>query len=452
VSVWSEGIADAVATGPFVHVGIGMGDLLTLLAAGADVRASVSVQPLGAPARTGSPVPLLSLTAPCRSGFALQAEHLGRVLEEEADAVAAFLDTHDPAGEAIVVGAQSAPPAACAGRSRWLPDTRLARSLETKAASGATLGHVVPWVEGEPGPAVADDQWWRTTTARLGCERLVVQRVGLSSSGESTWVCASPREAQAATERCGGGARVSAWLTGPSVNVTAVVSREGDVLVLPPSHQLLFPDESGRPLYFGNTFGDLSDALRDRLVSDARRVGAELVVRGYVGSFGLDAVVAADGPRYHDLNARMNGAMVAFDLHLPVVTGALLFPGWCTAERVTASEAELRAAVEQSPITRWLLTTCAPPHPGARPVRAGSYRLARELRSATWIDEASGGRPVQGDVVLVEPRTSSAQARPGDRREVANLWCSADLTAALLERHGEAAPERMVRVLEAADG
>jgi hypothetical protein len=453
VSVWAAGIAEATAKGFYLHVGIGVSDVRALLAAGVDVRAAVSVSPEAAPPARGCPVPLLSFTAPTRSGVDLQAGHFGLLLEEKASVIASFFDDHDPDGEATVVGAQSAPLEASGGRAQWLPDSRLARALELKGPSGSLLGDLVPWIEAEAGPASANGRWWREATARLRADRLVVQRVGLSAAGEGTWVCASVTEVQVAMERCGGPTRVSPWLQGASVNVTALISLEGAVVVLPPSRQLVLPDGEGRPLYFGNTFDGVVGAQNDRLVSDARMVGVELASRGYVGPFGLDAILTAEGPRYHDLNARVNGAMYAHSLELPIIVGGLLFPGWCTSERRAAAEAEVRSAVERNPIARWLLTVPAVAgQPVPHPPVGGFYRLDAALRTAQRIGAVGDRAAVRDDVVFVEPRSPRVVHRAGERREVANVWCSAELAATLLDRHGDTAARRMVGALEGASG
>lgn len=453
MATWRRGVARAVERGPVVHVGIGVDDVAALVAAGADVRAAVAVHPSGAAPATHPTVPTLAVPARALGSFALQAGGFSEAVDAAAPAIVGFLDEHDPTGEAVVVGTLSAPTHGIGRREAWVPPSHLASALEAKSSTGSPLSDAVRWVPAEAGPAHADEAWWRSVTERLGAERVVVQEVGLSAAGERTWLCADLAQAQAALRSCTRGARVSPWLEGISANVCGVVARSGDVLALPPSRQVMMAP-AGHTVYVGNAVGGRwSDGLEE-LTEAVCAAGREMAQRGYVGLFGLDAIVGSSGAWFHDLNARLNGAVSAIGLRAPILAGTMLLSGWGADADLDLAAQELRRALDERPAARWILY--APIGSGAAASGAappeGLYRVDPTAPHAELVGPADL-EAVDGDLAVLRHRAVlNAEVRPGDRVGVgvASLFLAPDLSDALVAAHGDQAVARVLTALRGA--
>lgn len=451
--VWRGAIAEVVAQGPFVVLATGVDPSLDLRTSGATVVAQVRIGPVASRATTRSApavVPTLDLQAP-GTELDVQAEGFGRALEDPCNDLAGFFDCHDPHRAARLVTTHSTPTAAAADRECWASGPELARHLETKRSTGALLASTVPWVPGITVPERLDERWWREATSGDACG-VVVQRAGLSAGGEATWLCATLDEARAALAACDA-VRVSPWLGGLPINVVGVVARGGEVLVLPPSRQLVVPDVTRRPLYCGNAFDWDDPTLCAEVETHARATGRVLAGLGFAGFFGLDGLLTPDGIRYHDLNARINGAVLAVDAHVPVLVGGMLLSGWGTPERIAAAEAEVRAALDAAPIARWRITsTRARSGPLARVPRSGRYRLdpAGPSLSLLEIDDRPTGAGVEGDVVVVRPRAvSGTWADAGARAPLADLLCAPAMADTLVAMHGVEVIDRLADAVQA---
>lgn len=443
--IWDAGLTAALANRPVVYFGPGIGATSGVAAAGADIRAAVEVVVTGAKA-SDAQYPVYTMETTSRSTSEVQVSLFPDVLEQRADDVLAFLAQHDPDEEAVVLAPLPVPSAAIGRRASWTTEATLARQLEAKRATGHALNGVLPWVPSEAVPDHVDTTWWTEIIGRLACERLVVQAVGLNAGGETTWLCSSLAEVAEAAGAAGD-SRVSAYIDGLSINVMGCVGAHGAVMVLPPSRQLL-DDTAGRALYVGNSFDGITEDASSRLIDDARRAGHALAARGYVGAFGLDVIVDESGQLlYHDLNARVNGSVHAFDLLFPAMAGLLAAPGWLAPEVVEPVETELRALLAERPIARWSLTEVVTQTTCVRVPRAGLYRIDRDRRRAVHLDDAHLADAVQEDTALLRPRRQPDRtAEAGDVVVVGDLWCGAQFAAALEDELGGNA---MAMLLEA---
>jgi hypothetical protein len=262
-------------------------------------------------------------------------------------------------------------------------------------------------------------------------------------------VCGSAAQAIAAIERAGA-SRVAPYLDGISVNVMGAVGAHGSVMVLPPTRQLL-DLRAGRPIYAGNTFAGVPDGGSRALVDAARRAGHELAARGYLGAFGLDAIVDGTGRLvFHDLNARVNGAVHAFDLHFPALAGLLAAAGWVVPDLVTPAEAEVQALVAARPVARWQLTQIVTDPTPLQVPRPGLYRIDPDGGRAVHLDEGHHPDEVGGDTVLVRSRAVPARPSAGHVITVADLWCDATFGLALEQTLGAPAATRLVDLLRGA--
>lgn len=440
-TVWHSGIARAIAGRRFVFVGSGVALAEGLRAHGADVAAIVVVVAAGAPPAEHRAVPVISMTAPTPSWLVLQAEAFPSTLVGGRDRIRRLLDAVDPDGTAVVVGNVTVPAAIADGRTSWAPESATAAAVEAKLPTGSPVSSAVPWIPSLPVPPVVGRRWWDDTSRAFGAERVVVQRLGPGAGGITTWVCDGPAAASAAVAACGGrGARVSPFVDGVPVNVMAVVVH-GGVLVLPPTRQIVMTID-GQPIYAGN---DTSCCpARDRLIEGARVAGSVLASRGYRGPFGLDAIVTPDGAAlFHDLNARVNGAVHAFSLRLPVYIGTLVAPGWVTPATIDDAEREVAASVHDRPLARWSLTV--------RPDEETT--LGAVPGPATCRVDVDGGVLVQvgaedpaavgGDRVVVRPRVAAGtRLAPGVDVTVADMWCEPMLSGDVIARYGDQASAR----------
>lgn len=450
--IWSDGMAAALANRSVVFFGAGLTAANALAAAGADVRAAVYVAAEGAtPIATSFPVYVVQTET--RSRTNLQVPIFPDVLEARAHDVLAFLAEHDRDEHAVVLAGLPVPPAAIAGRTSWTVDAALARTLEEKRPGHGPLDGVLPWVSSEPVPAQVDEPWWREITARLGTARLVVQALGLNCGGDRTWLCAAVDDVRRAVAS-GGASRVSGYIDGVSVNVMGCVGADGAVMIMPPSRQLC-AHLHGRPLHAGNIFEGIAGETGAPLIDDARLAGKALAERGYVGTFGLDGIVDGSGQcHYHDLNARVNGVVHAFNLLLPAMSGLLLAPGWLGPDGVQPAEHEASRLVVDRPIARWALME-EPAEPiCVRVPKAGLYRVDPVAGRAWYVDAVDQPDAVDGDVVLVRQSCQSGwSARAGELVDVADLWCAAAVATALERRWDGAAMSTLLdAVRTASDG
>jgi hypothetical protein len=450
---WQAGVRAAASRSTLAYVGPGTTYCNRLIDVGANVVAAVAVVPEGVPMPDPPSAPTHTLIAATRSGLDLQAETFGRTLELAASGVSAFLDEHDPGQDAAVVGVLGVPSEAIGARPPWVSGAAIARDLECKHPTSAVLDGVLPWIPGEAAPAHPDERWWRDTTSRMATDRLVLQRAGLSSGGAGTWCCSSWSEAAAALASCPT-ARVSPFVDGVSANVMGCVTIDGTVIAFPPTRQLMVTEGDGQQVYVGNVAGGRWVEGLEEMTDHARCAGSAMAAMGFVGPFGIDALVGDDGPRYHDLNARLNGAAHAFDLDQPVVVGLMLAEAWMPAAGAASVEAELHRAVGERPIARWWLTGPVSTARTVGPVpAAGLHRIDPAVPATVLIESDPSPDPlaVAGDVAFLRPRTvPHATLLPGDRLVLADLWCTPELSDELFDHHGDQALPRLVTAFQAA--
>lgn len=431
MSAWVDAIADARRDASFIYVGPADQWLDALRAGGVEVAVHVITAPS-----------VYQSSPPLGPGW--------RAQQQEVGSISSFLDRHDPGRDKPILGLYSVDVGMSRGRTAWVADSELAYRLESKSSVGAPLYGVVPWMPAFPAPPRIEDGWFEQVTREHGVEALAVQHLGLSWCGEKTWRCRSATEVALVLERCPA-VRISPWIDGLPINIAGAVSLDGEVLVLPPSRQLIVPDREGRPLYCGNVVGALGDAEVAAVAGHARAVGEALAGRGYVGMFGVDGIMDADGVRYHDLNPRVNGAMAAYDLLVPVVVGLLVFSGWADASRIASAELELETEARAAPSARWRLVQLVDRSGSVGPVPvAGLYRLDPAGPTLTFLEPDADHAPAAArhDVVLIRPRICpSTEVQIGHHAALADLWCSAELADDLIAVHGSQVVERLVQAL-----
>jgi hypothetical protein len=97
------------------------------------------------------------------------------------------------------------------------------------------------------------------------------------------------------------------------LNLNAVVFSDGRVTLHPPSLQLIgLPGCTNRKFgYCGNDFaqvGDIPDKFLDDLEEFVRKAGAWLAQKGYLGAFGIDALICNDQLYLTEINPRFQGS------------------------------------------------------------------------------------------------------------------------------------------------
>ena len=213
----------------------------------------------------------------------------------------------------------------------------------------------------------------------------------------------------------GGDGRVSVYVDGVSANVMGCVGADGAVLVLPVARQLT-TEIDGQPLYCGNVFSGISSETRHGSSTTRWRAGHALAARGDIGVFGLDCIIDSSGGRqYHDVNARVNGAVHAMDLVFPAYVGLVSARGWLVPEAVHGVEQEVHGLVDSRPIARWVLLERVHKTGCVNVPRSGVYRLDVDQRRASFVEGGHRPEVMGGDLVLLRGALRSGVAGPAGR-------------------------------------
>jgi len=413
-----------------VVIGIGVDQMLGFSAAGARLAGAISVVPAGSPPPTVATLPVLSLTARTRDVLVVAVCGFAQTLADHHQEVVTFLDSVDPDRAAVIAGYLPVPRTILEGRRAWVADAAVASRLEDKAGARDALSQAVPVVASERLPSRPDQRWWSDTCARWGTDRLVVQAAGLSGGGSGTTVCDSVSELPTLN-----GGQVMPFVDGVTANVTGVIDCTGHVAAFPASRQLIRL-ENGRPLYAGNVTGEpWATDQRPAIGAEVRAIGAELAARGYVGPFGADFILTADGRRlYHDLNPRINGVVdnMAYLLdrpgQVPLVPLLLSEPDWADDEQMEF-EQSLHAAAAARPLARlWLTRTARQRALIAVVPPSGAWEIDPSGPTGRYL----GGAALGGTTAILHTTLAPGQTvEAGDRLVLGNLYCEPALAARL---------------------
>jgi hypothetical protein len=183
-----------------------------------------------------------------------------------------------------------------------------------------------PWVETElRAHGVPTIQWQYFTPGdrevmreRMGGQDCVV-RANYSDGGIGLVLSRAGDDREAHIPQYSGGFLAFAPMLEPSVplNVGGCVFRDGTVTVRHPSLQLIgVPVCTARRFgYCGNDFAAVADVLGrdtlDRFEAITRRAGKWLFKHGYLGAFGLDALLCGDDVCLTEVNPRFQGSSAA---------------------------------------------------------------------------------------------------------------------------------------------
>lgn len=215
----------------------------------------------------------------------------------------------------------------------YSPSNVLTCGLMTSLDSTLLLGMLVerqaafelkPWVENELRKlGVPTLPWHYTrylTTASVAemfsAGPALVVRFPRSRGGMSLWVVAGPEELAALTETRPreGYYCVTPFLSDTvPVNVNACAFCDGRISLHGCSIQLVgVPLCTARPLgYAGNDFGALANLPKSALASLdrlTRKVGTWLASQGFIGAFGLDALIRGDEALFVEVNPRFQAS------------------------------------------------------------------------------------------------------------------------------------------------
>lgn len=193
-----------------------------------------------------------------------------------------------------------------------------------------------PWVELELGrwgvpvlqwDYVADED--RGSVARRAELEALVLRPSADTGGEGIVVADGPSDVERLwPSREDELVAVSTFLEGSTpLNFSGVVFPDGNCRLHPPSVQLIgVPECTARRFgYCGNDFGAatrLGFAAHEQIDRMGRTVSAWLHAQGYVGAFGVDALLHEDRVWFTEINPRFQGsstlsARIASDLDMP---------------------------------------------------------------------------------------------------------------------------------------
>ncbi len=189
--------------------------------------------------------------------------------------------------------------------NRLLNDKPLVEA-ELSAASGVSM---VPW---RPVPTGEERSAFIESELRGGP---IALRISPAAGGQGHEVVHNSAQlGSSVLARRAGAVMVSPYLAGHiPVNVAACVFQDGGVTLHTPSIQLvgipgLTPFDLG---YCGNDFAAvkcLSGAALENLEGATRKVGRWMHSRGFVGAFGLDALVDGDDVLFVEINPRFQGS------------------------------------------------------------------------------------------------------------------------------------------------
>ncbi len=258
---------------------------------------------------------------------------------------------------------------------------------------------------------------------RFGVPFIVQAPVG--ASGVGTYEVHTPDQLVAVRDRSPSEPRwlVSRFMGRASLNVNALALPDR-VVVAPPSVQMvgLAPLTHSSTIYCGNDFGaarEHSPAVRASVAHQTLRIGRWLSELGYAGLFGVDFVVAPDGPYAMELNPRfqgstgllgqwewMEGRVPLAVLHCLHWLGHPLHPDLFDAPTDLPPDAEMAQA-----IFHWTADTPAVIHFDLAP---GVYTFVpasglRWLRPGLGIDECAPGELVLSGL----PPAGGAVIEPG---------------------------------------
>lgn len=449
---WSRRVRDHVGGRSVVLVAIAPTQMRAFAEAGAHVRGAIAVLPAGGPAFPAGDPTVLALVGHDHDILAHVVAGYAATIARERAVVEAFLDRVDPRRDAVVASYLPLPHGALGGRNCWTVSSAIAGPLEDKPGARAAFEAAgVDVIESIPRPPGAPSTWWSGVCAELGSPRLVLQADGTHGGGTGTWIVDDPARVPDVP-----GARIAPYVVGTPINVMGVVTPDGAAVVLPPSVQMLRIDESAHPLYAGNQTGDVVPPTDGRLEAGVRAIGATLAAEGFVGPFGVDAIVTADGrPRFHDLNPRMNGAVDSLRVLMaerhpdavPLVAALLSCPPWTDAERVSLEE-DIADVASSRPLARlWLTTTVAVPRRIDAPPASGSWRVDPDGPRVEHVGGSSWG----GDLgVLLPTVPPGMELVAGRRLALGDLLCEPELWDALHDAHGDDTCHRLVEAFLAA--
>lgn len=345
-----------------------------------------------------------------------------------------FLDKVDPTRSALVVSYLPVPYSVIKGRETTSPDSALTMHLEGKWVAKELLDLAVPTLPSLQLDGGQATVWWKTATAQLGSDCLVVQDAGLSSGGSATYICNSSEQVPLSGEVI-----VTPYVTGRPCSVMGIVSA-GSTLVLPAARQILWVDDRNRPSYQGNITGeDWSEESRAGIEAEVKAVGSLLAQQGFVGPFGLDFIeVSQYERRYIDLNPRIIGLAASFAQLLwprsetPPIAAMLTAGNW-------GSEAleELGRAIHQATVSRpmarlWLTSIATGSESFSKLPRAGTLHLDPEHPLLLLGSETPTSAPVLWSPLM----TPTIATEAGDLLVLGNLFGDPKVIDALISQWG----------------
>jgi hypothetical protein len=445
---WSEMARRTVADRNFLLIGIGSSQMADFARYGGKIAGAISVVPANSPAtRLDDPYPIVTLAGSTRDIFEFVVDDFAQTIARNSAHIESFLQQIDLKRQATVVSHLPVPAEVFGDREIWAQDSRLSRVLETKIAGPCALTSSLPWVPFMVGKAPLTELECDKLIAKFLSNGLVIQRLGLNGGGTGTFVCRQSAQFRRCFDHLSPGTdiKIMPIVEGSSCNITGLVIDGKQVVVFPPSHQIMRIDSAGRPIYAGNKFGVAWPlAEMGKTIDEVRHFGRLLAEQGFRGPFGLDFIRTEAGDRYyHDLNPRINGAVDSLCMFLsegvsqPLRVLLMSRRRWSQSE-IDELESALHVGTAQIPSSRFLLS---------RDVQS-ELTIAKVPPSGLWREEAGNfvflGMEVESCLGLASPDhfflkvTAAPQTtvKAGERLMLGDLFCSQTFADRMTRKFG----------------